>query len=529
MLEDHDPIFGKNVIETLSVGMYDNPLFLFREYVQNAADAIDAAVQAGILNEGKGQIEIKIDPDRRIISFEDNGTGIPRRQVKKMLANIGDSQKDRKTDKGFRGIGRLGGLGYCQKVRFETSAKGEPTKSYLEWDARNLHDILNDKNDRIHAGALIKRITSTWEEECDADLHFFKVSLLNVNEQSDELLDVTEIHRYLSMVAPVPFDYQKFRFVSDIEKFLIDSGIPKPNEYSLYVNNEEVKKGYETPLKIEGGKTVDILDVRCKVIKDPDGNTLGWYWFCVSAFDGFLPKKCWQRGLRLRKSNIQIGDADCLTNHPKRGLALWKDDRGNSYFIGEIHVLDEDLIPNSRRDYFNQDEACRRFEEALSAEFSDFWALCRYASTIRSATEKVKAAEEARKVFQKKDREGQFYDKAERDSEFKKLKEADNKAAAAEKTIVKIQEKASDGLLAAEGDQPSPLATIVEYYVPKNLQPSTCDLGKVPERPKRGFAKDKFDKKEKRILDITFEVLNKWLPPEVVTPIRDEILKRVTR
>lgn len=43
MLNGHDPIFGKNVLETLSEGMYDNPLFLFREYVQNAADAIDAA------------------------------------------------------------------------------------------------------------------------------------------------------------------------------------------------------------------------------------------------------------------------------------------------------------------------------------------------------------------------------------------------------------------------------------------------------------------------------------------------------
>ena len=49
MLNDHDPIFGKNVLETLSEGMYDNPLFLFREYVQNAADAIDAAEKNGVL------------------------------------------------------------------------------------------------------------------------------------------------------------------------------------------------------------------------------------------------------------------------------------------------------------------------------------------------------------------------------------------------------------------------------------------------------------------------------------------------
>ena len=64
MLNDHDPIFGKNVLETLSEGMYDNPLFLFREYVQNAADAIDAAEKNGVLEEGAGEIVVTIDPEK---------------------------------------------------------------------------------------------------------------------------------------------------------------------------------------------------------------------------------------------------------------------------------------------------------------------------------------------------------------------------------------------------------------------------------------------------------------------------------
>ena len=223
---DHDPIFGKSVIESLSEGMYDNPFFLFREYVQNSADAIDAAVRDGILRKGDGQIEVLIDNGKRLITFEDNGTGIPRGAVKTMLANIGDSQKDRKTDKGFRGIGRLGGLGYCTKVRFETTYQGEAVKSILEWDARNLHEILANKEDKIHAGQLIKRITSTWEEPCADDKHYFKVSLIGVNPPSDELLDVEQVRRYLQMVAPVPFDYTRFPFVDKIEKFMREEKLP---------------------------------------------------------------------------------------------------------------------------------------------------------------------------------------------------------------------------------------------------------------------------------------------------------------
>ncbi|MDR3088775.1 MAG: ATP-binding protein [Desulfobulbaceae bacterium] len=210
MLEDHEPIFGKNVIETLSEGMYDNPLFLFREYVQNAADAIDEARNNGILKSDEGQIEITIDSENRKIVFEDNGIGIPRAEVKSMLANIGASKKDRTTDKGFRGIGRLGGLGYCVKVRFETSAKEEDVSSCLEWDARNLHEILMDPSEKISASEVIKRITSTWEKACDKDKHFFKVSLIEIHRTNDELLDAGEVRKYLSMCS-VPCDHIPIR------------------------------------------------------------------------------------------------------------------------------------------------------------------------------------------------------------------------------------------------------------------------------------------------------------------------------
>lgn len=33
--------FGKNIISILTSGMYKDPEFLFREYIQNAADQID--------------------------------------------------------------------------------------------------------------------------------------------------------------------------------------------------------------------------------------------------------------------------------------------------------------------------------------------------------------------------------------------------------------------------------------------------------------------------------------------------------
>ena len=63
-------IIGKDVIESLTIGMYDDSRFIYREYIQNAADQIDKARQQGLVSEG--EIHINIDPDKKIISIEDS-------------------------------------------------------------------------------------------------------------------------------------------------------------------------------------------------------------------------------------------------------------------------------------------------------------------------------------------------------------------------------------------------------------------------------------------------------------------------
>ena len=518
MLNDHDPIFGKNVLETLSEGMYDNPLFLFREYVQNAADAIDAAEKNSILEKGAGAIVVTIDSEKRFICFEDNGTGIRQAEVTKMLANIGDSQKDRKSNKGFRGIGRLGGLGYCKTVRFETSFKREAVQTTLEWDAHAMHAILADKNEHMTAGQLIQHITTTSSTPCDREQHFFRVSLIDVNDNSSELLDTEEVRRYLAMVAPVPFDYAKFRFVEEIEKFLKENNLPRPHEYQLYVNNEDIRKGYETPLKIEDSKNVDILDVECHTIT-ADNKVIGWYWFCISRFEGVLPKKCWQRCIRLRKANIQIGEADCLSNHPRRGVPLWKEDRGNNYFIGEIHALDEDLIPNSRRDYFNQDDACRRFEKALTEAFKNLDKLYHDASKLRSETSKIQKANQARREFEAKEKAGEFLNQQDREEAKNEVEKLESDSKAAQKRIEKIYDKAKGGAIEKVADEYMP--EVLETYDKVDAKPFEPKT-----EPTKGYAEDNIKQDTMSILRTVFDVLDKVLPPDQSELVREAIIRR---
>lgn len=46
------PQIGKDVIESLTLGMYEDCRFIYREYIQNAADAVDKAIDCALLQKG---------------------------------------------------------------------------------------------------------------------------------------------------------------------------------------------------------------------------------------------------------------------------------------------------------------------------------------------------------------------------------------------------------------------------------------------------------------------------------------------
>lgn len=156
-----NPRIGKDVIESLTLGMYEDCRFIYREYIQNSADQVDKAVAEKLINAGEDEIHITINPEERCIVIEDNATGISSDKVVPILRNIAHSTKKRGEDKGFRGIGRLGGLGYCSKLIFETTFAGEEVKSIMIWDANLLKQIINDRDNSEEAVDVLARVTDT--------------------------------------------------------------------------------------------------------------------------------------------------------------------------------------------------------------------------------------------------------------------------------------------------------------------------------------------------------------------------------
>lgn len=54
---------GKNILENLTTGMYADSKVIYREYVQNACDQIDKAVELGIIDREQAEVFISIEED----------------------------------------------------------------------------------------------------------------------------------------------------------------------------------------------------------------------------------------------------------------------------------------------------------------------------------------------------------------------------------------------------------------------------------------------------------------------------------
>lgn len=142
---------GKDILELLSTSMYIDPLTMYREYIQNAADAHDAdAAKTGTPT--PGTVRIKIDRQERSILISDDGLGLSEREFHKRLTSIGGSSKRGTNARGFRGVGRLAGLAYCQELVFRTRPAGKDSVYELRWDSRKIRTMLRSADTQVDRG-----------------------------------------------------------------------------------------------------------------------------------------------------------------------------------------------------------------------------------------------------------------------------------------------------------------------------------------------------------------------------------------
>lgn len=506
------PVIGKDVIESLTLGMYEDSRFIYREYIQNAADQIDKAIREGLLTKEQGEIHITIEEEKRNVLIEDNATGISGYEVQKILQNIAQSTKQRGVDKGFRGIGRLGGLAYCEKLVFETSFKGESIKTVLTWDAALLKNIINNRKNNEEAVSVIEKVTSIASESEDEGCHYFNVRLIGVT--SDELLDRNAVEDYLSMVAPLPFP-TRFIFRTKIYEELKKEGI-QLDEYKIFLNSEQLFKGYSTYIydgeEPNKRKVDEVIDLVFFKHKDDKEGLIYWGWYGVSTLNRQIKAINKSRGFRLRKSNIQIGDEYTL-------LKLHRDNRFNFYFFGEVHGIHTDLIPNSRRDYFIENEVCGRFEEGLENYFhTHIYKLCRTASEINSSLKTIEDLKNFEEEFKQKTDNG-FTDKKEHEEYRDKFEQKKEEAIKAKRKIEKISQEA----LSDESESVTKILNRVANPATE-FDVETFELQRDDNKPKfRVDNLSSLNKDQRKFLSRVFIIIRDVLDPEMAENLIQKI------
>jgi len=401
------PQIGKYILDSLSIGMYNHPLMMIREYIQNSVDAIDAASGESASSEFIGKVDIQVDWRTKSLFISDNGSGVPADVAYSTLKDIGKSLKHVRKHRGFRGIGRLGGLGYCDKLIFRTKFRGEKHYSLSTWDCIRLRRLITE-DDNTDIFAAIKAVTSFTQHIYDGNRqdHFFAVEMNNVKSVRDILINVPEIKAYLSQVAPVPFDAKKFSFANNIDAKLREF-IPKYETYPISVNDEQVYKPYADEVFVSDKhkdvvRGIDFLELR------HEGQLLAYSWIAKTDMMGVIRSNMLVDGLRVRSGNIMIGDKSLMSD-------LFRERRFNGYQIGEIHAVDDNLIPNSRRDDFEDNPTKEIFLDSFLREIGvPYSAIVRKKSAERATQKKTVSnsviLERARKIcragyFSKKQRE----------------------------------------------------------------------------------------------------------------------------
>ena len=163
------------------------------------------------------------------------------------------------------------------------------------------------------------------------------------------------------------------------------------NKYHIFLNRIELFKAYEDTF------IADRVKRNCDLIQDVSveafyrGDMLSAVlWYADTSFFGTIIDNL-VKGIRIRQGNILIGDKGSCN-------ALFKEERFNGWMIGELFILDKEIIANSRRDGFEKNAAYFELLETLKAWASGVSKTIRHLSYERSLTTPKKAIAEAEKI-----------------------------------------------------------------------------------------------------------------------------------
>lgn len=371
---------GASLLDTLTSALYADPIVVFREYVQNAVDSFTSSRKPLEAS----RIEIRIEEKENRITVWDNGPGIPSEQFIECMTSLGDSTKyGNHKNVGFRGIGRLAGLSFCEKLYFINKSNAEKPQ-FFSLSGRDYRKILEEKERGTQSlQDVLKDITSDdqpdyWvndgkggfevlmcgvKEELWGCIHKEKRKI-NSDRETVVLKPSNAFIKELSLLLPVPY-HDNFSFSRRIK-----------DDYQQYLQQDLSQREFD--IRLNGDKlfkpfkdidNTDFLIQPIRIFPNADSESsivIGVLW--LNFYYVFKAMKDnW--GIAVRSKNILVNsgaivaeeaanDFNAVTSFGQYLSAL----KGVS---GEL-LLDTNLLSdNSRRDWFRMERTSLQLRSQL--------------------------------------------------------------------------------------------------------------------------------------------------------------------
>lgn len=170
---------GASIVRIITESLYDKPIVVFREYIQNSVDAF-----ACIEEDETQHLAVHVWQDADKLFFLDNGSGISEYDFEIKMTSIARSTKSKVTNIGYKGIGRLSGLAYCNSICFINIVDYKNRKfQKFQIDGKKYREIQKESNfNQVGFNELMETIGSL-DKECDA---YFVERII---EQRESLFD----------------------------------------------------------------------------------------------------------------------------------------------------------------------------------------------------------------------------------------------------------------------------------------------------------------------------------------------------
>lgn len=326
---------GAELLPILTSGLYRDPFDAIREYTQNGIDA--------------GATTIRIIIASNSVTILDNGRGMSP-EIATRAIRLGMSDKNPRSQVGFRGIGIYSALHLCDRlqVRSRDSADNASVIT-IDFDLiRNL--IASQEESRLKGdpatlwleGVMGQAVTVGEDLDSPLTEHGTSVFMHKLStDMGDRLKDRDKVSMYLQNAVPLPFS-PNFRWREKIEDWLrerhhttvavelVHGGVSRAL-YRPYNDDAFTNKAGESPEFLE--------------VTDPKtGTVFGHCWYCVNDANNVLPDRN-LRGLLIKKFGFSVGSRSYAHQYFGRKVVA---DR----ITGELIVDFVELLPNAARDEF---------------------------------------------------------------------------------------------------------------------------------------------------------------------------------